>query len=292
MRLPKSVSKTHRHSGLALLSHLALVVTFAFGALARTPPRQENAPLPDANQIKERVIANEKWSAKEKERYLCVVADETDELGKDGEVKHKETTESEQFYLNGQEINHTLKKNGVPLSDRDAKKERERVAKQVKKFSDPNEVKKQEDREQKQLQSFLHALLYLNGHRETRNGRSTIVYDLRGDPSFHASNLEEKFAKALVGRIWIDEQTGELLELQVHTDKDVKIAGGLVASLHKGFQMHIKQTRQTDGVWLTSLVEGTGDARAALFFHPRFRFKQVTSHCRLYSVDATSHPAN
>jgi hypothetical protein len=65
-----------------------------------------------------------------------------------------------------------------------------------------------------------------------------------------------------------------------------------LANLHKGFQLHIEQTRQPDGVWLTSLIEGTGDARAALFLHPRFRFKQVTSHCRLYSVDATSHPSN
>lgn len=260
--------------------------------LARTPPVSENAPLPDADQIKERVIANERTSAKQKERYLCLVKNENDKLDKDGAVKNRETTESEQFYLNGQEINHLLKKNGEPLSDDAAQKEQERVAKLVKKFSDPKEVKKQEDREQKQLESFLHALLYLNGHRQTRNGRSTIVYGLRGDANFHASNLEEKFAKALTGRIWVDEQTGELLELRIQTDKDVKIAGGLLASLHKGFQLHIEQTRQPDGVWLTSVVEGAGDARAALFFHPRFHFKQVTSHCRFYSVDATSHSGN
>jgi hypothetical protein len=218
------------------------------------------------------------------------VSEETDELDKSGGVKQRATKEFEQFYLNGQEIHHLLKKNGVPLSGHDVQKEQERVSKDVKKFSDPKEVKKQEDREQKQLESFLHALRYLDGHRETRDGRSTVFYNLRGDPNFNPSNLEEKFAKALTGQIWVDEQTGELVELQVHTDKDVTIAGGLLASLHKGFRLHIEQIRQPDDVWLTSLIEGTGDARAALFFHPRFRFKQVTSHCRLYSVEATSQP--
>ena len=68
----------------------------------------------------------------------------------------------------------------------------------------------------------------------------------------------------------------------------MKIAGGLFANVHKGFEFHLLQERQPDGVWITNLAEGTGDARAALFFHPRFRFKQTMANCRLYSVDATT----
>ncbi|MGA8596542.1 MAG: hypothetical protein WB676_17675 [Bryobacteraceae bacterium] len=258
---------------------------------ARTQPPPANAPLPGAEEIKQRVIANEKKSEQQKERYLCIVNDETAELQSDGQIKKQETKESEEFYLNGQEIDHLLVKNGKPLKGHDADKEQARVSKEVKKFSDPKQVKKAEDEEQKEIDLFLKALRYTNGHREIRNGRSTVVYDLSGDPAFHASNLEQRFAKAIAGRIWVDEETGELLEMRVHTDRDVKIAGGLLANLHKGFQLHAEQSRQPDGVWLTSLVEGTGDARAGLFFHPRFQFKETTGQCRLYSVDATSQTA-
>jgi hypothetical protein len=256
---------------------------------AEAPPA--NAPLPGAEEIKQRVIANEKKSAQQKERYLCIVKEEMDELQSSGQIKRRETKESEEFYLNGQEIDHLLVKNGKPLKGHEADKEQDRVSKEVKKFSDPKQVKKVEDRQQKEIDLFLKALRYTNGHRETRNGRSTVVYDMSGDPAFHASNIEQRFAKAIAGRIWVDEETGELLEMRVHTDRDVKLAGGLLANLHKGFQLHVDQARQPDGVWLTSLVEGTGDARAGLFFHPRFQFKQTTGQCRLYSVDAAGQTA-
>jgi hypothetical protein len=273
---------------------ILVLAGFVFGnvccvqALALTIPANE--PLPDAEQIKQRVIANEKKSAQQKERYLCLVKEETDELNADGEIKHRETRESEEFYLNGQQIDHLLKKNGVTLTDGAEKKEQERVSKEAKKFSDPKQVKKVEDEEQKQIDLFLKALRYTNGHREIDDERSTVVYDLTGDPKFHATSIEQRFAKALAGRIWVDEETGELVKLRVQTDKDVKIAGGLLANLHKGFKLHLEQSRQADGVWLATLVEGTGDARAGLFFHPRFRFRETTGHCRLYSVDATSKP--
>ncbi|MFZ0590924.1 MAG: hypothetical protein WAM39_10595 [Bryobacteraceae bacterium] len=267
------------------------ILAAIWAAQPRTQPPPANAPLPGAEEIKQRVIANEKKSEQQKERYLCIVNDETAELQSDGQIKKQETKESEEFYLNGQQIDHLLVKNGKPLKGHDADKEQARVSKEVKKFSDPKQVKKAEDEEQKEIDLFLKALRYTNGHRQIRNGRSTVVYDLSGDPAFHASNLEQRFAKAIAGRIWVDEETGELLEMRVHTDRDVKIAGGLLANLHKGFQLHAEQSRQPDGVWLTSLVEGTGDARAGLFFHPRFQFKETTGQCRLYSVDATSQTA-
>lgn len=272
-----------------LLTSTVLAGMWTAAAPAQVPA--SNAPLPGAEEIKLRVIANEKKSAQEKERYLCIVKDETDELQSGGQIKKQETKESEEFYLNGQEIDHLLVKNGKPLKGREAAKEQERVSKEVKKFSDPKQVKKAEDEEQKEIDLFLKALRYTNGHREIRNARSTVVYDLSGDPTFHANNIEQRFAKALDGRIWVDEETGELLEMRVRTDKDVKIAGGLLANLHKGFQLHVEQSRQPDGVWLTSFVEGTGDARAGLFFHPRFQFKETTGQCRLYSVNATSQTA-
>ncbi len=245
-------------------------------------------PLPNPEQLKQRVIANEKKSAQQKERYLCDVAEEAAQLNGDGTVKQKESKTYERFFVNGQEINRLLTKNGRTLSTGEEKKEQERAAEKIKKYSDPKQAQKTEDRQQKQIDMALQALRYNNGYREARNGRSTVVYDLSGDPHFHPGNLEQRFAKALAGRLAVDEETGELVELRVHTDQDLKIAGGLLANLHKGFQLHIQQLRQPDGVWLTSQVEGSGDARAGLFFHPRFRFKQNISHCRLYSVDATS----
>ena len=99
--------------------------------------------------------------------------------------------------------------------------------------------------------------------------------------------MNQRFAQIMEGKISIDEETGEIIDLNARSMQDLKIAGGLLANLHKGFWLHVQNEQQPDGVWLTDLAEGLGNARAALFFHPYFQFKQTTGGCRLFTTDAT-----
>lgn len=252
-------------------------------AAENIPP---DAPMPDPRQLKERILETERKAIKDKERYLCEVHEETDEADPNGKPKKHTTSESEQFYVNGQEIEHILSKDGQALSGGAAKKEQERVDKEVKKYSDPKQVKKAEQEEEKDAELFLTALRYTNGRRDYRDGRAVLSYDMSGDPNFHPKKLEEQLAHALTGRISVDEESGELMDLRVATDHDIKILG-FVGNLKKGFQFHMTQKRQPDGVWMADLAEGNGSARA-LFVHRNFRFLERTDRCRLYNVDTTS----
>ena len=83
----------------------------------------------------------------------------------------------------------------------------------------------------------------------------------------------------------IDEQSGTPVEMRFETTRDVKIGAGLLANLHKGFWLHLTQQREPDGVWIMKKVEGSGDARAALLVHARFRFREELERCHLFSVD-------
>lgn len=244
-----------------------------------------DAPLPDPQQLKQRAQASMKESEKDLERYSCIVRAQEDELNPDRSVKRHRSREEERFYLNGVEIDHTLARDGHPLAGADARKERERVDWEVKKFSDPKQVQKVHAQDEKEAYMFLRAMRFYNGTRDSREGRRTVRYDLAGDPNFHPKKIEERFAQALTGRIWIDEDSGTPVELRVETERDVKVGGGLLATVHKGFQLHLLQQREPDGVWITKLVEGSGDMRAALFLHPRFRFKEELDKCHLFSVD-------
>lgn len=246
----------------------------------------QNAPMPDPQQLKQRALASMKVSEKELEKYSCVARDQTEELNSDGSVKRLHSKEEEQFFVNGVEIDHTLARDGKQLSGDAARKEQQRVDGDVKKYSDVKQAQKSEERDEKEVDMFLRAVRFTNGRRELRVGRSTIAYSLSADPNFHPKKVEERFAQSLVGSIWLDEQTGNVAELRVETDHDVKIGGGLLANVHKGFRFHLLQARQPDGVWLTTAVDGSGDVRAGLLFHPRFRFRQRLDKCHLFSVDA------
>jgi hypothetical protein len=272
-----------RASRLLLVPAALCAVLLAYG----------QTPLPDRQQLKARAIANMKKSEKALENYSCIVREQVDDLNADGTVKHSRSKKLEQFYVNGIQIQHLLAKDGQPLAPDDAKKEQQRVDREVKKYSDPENAQKARADQDERLNRVLEALRFENGRREIRDGRSIIAYDLSGDPGFHPKNIEGRFAEALVGRIWLDEETATPVEARVETARDVKIGGGLLANIHKGFRFRMQQERQPDGVWILKSLDGSGDARAALFLHPRFRFRQDLDQCRLFSVnvrESTRHP--
>lgn len=243
-----------------------------------------NAPLPSAAELKARVLKNLKESEAEQERYVCKTMREEDDTDKNGNVKQRNVRQYDMFFVNGQEIDQLTSKNGKALSERQKSKESERVRKEIKKDSDAKYIAKQEAQQDKQLNTLLHMLRYTNGHRMNRGGRATLTYDLSGDPRVHPKGVEETFLHDMSGTIEVDERTGEMVDLNARLDHDVKIGGGLLANVHKGFWIHVRQQRYPDGVWLPEVVEGNGDARAALFLHPYFKFRQTMNGCALTSV--------
>lgn len=245
-------------------------------------------PLPDAQQLLNLALVNEKKLQEQQERYSCKVHSDVIRTDGKGKVKETRTTEEEQFFVNGHEIDRTLSKDGKPLDAKAEKKEDERVSKEATKFSDPKQLVKADDENEKQVESVLRMIKTSDERRATVNDRPTIFFHIQGDPNAKPKDLNDRAMQAIVGTMALDEETGEMLDLDIKTEKDVKVGGGLVGDLHKGFVLHVRQAPQPDGIWLTELVEGSGDARAALFFHPFFRFKQQNSGCQLYTVGTTT----
>jgi len=262
---------------------LALALTAAGAAQT---VKKNDAPLPNPGDLMQRAIANEAKLAKEQERYECRVNDETTELDSKGHVKKSETETKEEFFVNGVEVDRTLAKNGRDLTPDQTKKEDDRVMKRTVKYNDPATAKKETDKQNKQLEEIMSAMQLENGHREPVGGRSVLFYDIVPNPGFKAKNLNQRFAQVMQGKISVDEETGEPIDINIRSTQDLKIGGGVLANLHKGFWVHVHDHAEADGVWLTDLAEGSGDARAALVFHPYFRFKETTGGCHLYSATA------
>ncbi len=270
---------------LTFLTAVFCLAGCATGA-AQTAGAAQNAPLPNASELLQRAIASERKIADERERYECRVTDETVETDSQGNVKKTISGVQDQFYVNGIPIERTLTKNGKDLSADEAKKQDERVMKETLKYSNAATAKKEEDKDIQEVEDFMEAMMLANGHREMVNGRSVLFYDIVPNPKFQAKNLNQRVAQVLQGKVQLDEQTGEMIDLNVKSVADLKIGGGVLANIHKGFWVHAHDHPEPDGVWLNDLSEGSGDARAALFFHPYFRFKETTDNCHLYTAAA------
>ncbi len=266
------------HASLPAIAILASA-TIAAGQ----PP---DAPLPNPRELLQRALANEKKLDAERERYECRVTDESAETDSKGNVKKTTLEVKEQFFVNGIAVERTLTKNGKDLTPDETRKEDQRVMKETVKYSNAATAQKETDKDNKQLEELLAAMQLANGRREALNGRSVLAYDIVPNPKFQARSLNQRFAQVMQGKLAIDEETGEIIDANIKSVQDLKIGGGLLANLHKGFWLHFHNQPQADGVWLTDVAEGSGDARAALFFHPYFRFKETTGGCHLYNTEA------
>jgi hypothetical protein len=159
--------------------------------------------------------------------------------------------------------------------------------KETLKYSNQATAQKDENKQNQELGDFMEAMMLANGRRELISGRSVLFYDILPNPHFEAKNLDQRLAQVMQGKISIDEQTGEPVDIDVKSVADWKIGWGLLANVHKGLWLHIHNHPEADGVWLTDFAEGSGDMREALFLHPYIHFKEVTDNCHLYSATAT-----
>jgi hypothetical protein len=267
---------------------LAVPLLLALWASPSMDAKPTEKPLPDAQHLLELALQDQKRLEDEQERYSCKVHTEMVRMDSKGKVKDRDTKEEEQFFVNGHEIDRTLTKDGKPLDAKAAKKEDERVSKEAKKYSDPSQRIKADNENEKNVEAVLHMIKTSGERRGTVDGRPTIFLHIEGNPEAKPKDVAERGMQAAAGTMALDEATGELLDLDVKTAKDVKVAGGLVGDLHKGFALHFRQAPQPDGIWLTELVEGSGDARLAFFVHPYFHFRIANSGCQLYTVDSST----
>ena len=113
-----------------LAGSLAGILLTAAVAPAQTPP---DAPLPDARQLMREVMDHQKQLEKIRESYTYNSTQTVQDVDAKGNVTKTETTENEDFFVNGHVIERTVKKNGQPLSEHDQQKETERVTKLVEK---------------------------------------------------------------------------------------------------------------------------------------------------------------
>lgn len=273
------------HSLIVLVAAVAGMASPPLTAAQSASPAR-NGPLPNPSELLQRAVANGRKLAAERERYECRVTDLVTQTDDKGNVKKSTTEVKDLFFVNGIPVERVLQKNGKDLTADETHKQDERVMKEATKYSDAATARKEEDKNIQELEDILEAMMLTNGHRDKVNGRSVLFYDIVPNPKFEAKNINQRFARVMEGKVSLDEETGEIIDFNVKSVQDLKVGAGVVADLHKGFWLHIHDQAQPDGVWLNDLAEGSGDARAAIFFHPYFRFKETTNDCHLYTATA------
>jgi len=198
---------------------------------------------------------------------------ETHELNKDGSVKKTESETAEEFVLFGKDVERRIAKNDQPLSEKDAKKEEEKIQKIIDKYSNESvadrrkreaEYDKNTEEDRKFVREVTEAFNFKLLPEETVNERTSCVYDFEPRPGFKPTvKFADKLEKVR-GRLWIDKEEKQWSRVDVDVLDTISF-GLFLARIHKGSNFHLEQIKVNDDIWLPKKVDVKVDVRALIF---------------------------
>jgi hypothetical protein len=252
---------------------LVLACSFAFGqdptpAAIPTPSLSEDRIRELIRQTAEKDMENDK----RQRDYTYIQREEEHKLDGKGQVKSTETKTSEILELYGEQEERLIAKDDKPLSEKDAKKEEEKLQKLIDKRKNESEEdrRKREAKEEKgreESRQFVREVADAYNFRlagiESLAGRDTYVIDGEPKPGYQAHLKEAKILPKFRFRAWIDKDESQWKKLDIQCIDTVSF-GLFLARIHKGSRIVIEQTRINDEVWLPQHINVKVDARLAL----------------------------
>jgi hypothetical protein len=250
------------------LIFLILASGIALGQEKPTPSLSEDQIRELIRQTSGKDMENDK----RQRDYTYIQREEESKLDGKGQVKSTDTKTSEIMEIYGEQIERPIAKDDKPLSDKEAKKEEEKIQKVIDKRKNESESdrKKREEKEEKEreqgrqfVREVADAYNFKLAGIESLAGRDTYVIDAEPRPGYEPHSKEAKILPKFRFRAWIDKDESQWKKLDIQCIDTVSF-GLFLARIHKGSRITIEQTRVNDEVWLPQHVNVKVDVRLAL----------------------------
>jgi len=278
---------------------LLVLAGLALPGITVQAQRVPERPLPEIHALMREVQQHQRRLDKVRESYTYTSTQTLETLDGSGRVTKSETTESEDFFVNGHVIERLVKKNGQPLDAKAQQKEAGRVTKQVEKAeSTPPGQPLQGPKVD--VSHLLELMDVRNERRESFRGRPTIVFDFAGRKDARTHGVVEDASKKLEGTLWVDEADRQVAQISVRFHQNFHVAGGLLANVEKGTRFRFEQApvpleagrgpgaRQEaePALWLPTGAEATVQMRLLLLKNVRQHFVERDGDYKRFRVAA------
>jgi hypothetical protein len=267
---------------LTTLVLLACLSPAVFGA-------SEPAALPDAAAMLREVEAHQKQLDKMRENYTFRSVQTVRQLDSSGNTKKVETEEHEVFFVNGHQVQKLVRKDGKDLSPDQARKEQDKVNKEVLKISEPGY--RDPDKDEITVSRLLQIVTFSRPRRVPLHGRDTIAFDFAGDPHAKTHGRDEEALKKVSGTIWVDEADREVSRMSATLDENYHVGFGLLASVAKGSNMVFDQALIRNEAWLPTGIALHLQARAFLVAGFRAEIDVRFDEYKKFQTDAVQQDA-
>jgi hypothetical protein len=249
----------------------------------------EQSTIPDAATMLREVEAHQKQLDKMRENYTFRAVQTTRELDSSGNTKKIETEEHEVFFVNGHRVEKLVRKDGKDLTSDQARKEQDRVNKEVVKISQPG-YRDNTEKDDITVARLLQIVSFSRPRRVSLKGRDTIAFDFAGDQHAKTHGRDEDALKKVSGTVWIDEADREVSRMNATLDENYHVGFGLLASVAKGSNVVFDQGLIRNEAWLPTAITLHLQARAFLVAGIRADVDIRFDEYKKFQTDAVQQP--
>jgi hypothetical protein len=238
-----------------------------------TPVSKEFTPTNDPREIVRRSVEIDHRTMERARNYNCQQHEVQKHLDSHGKVKSTESRTYDVTVLYWEFYSRLIQKDDKPLSEKDEKKEQEKLDKFIAKRKNESEEerKKREAKQKKEraeerafLKDVADAYDFRLVGEERVDGRDAWVLEATPRQGFHPTQPHADILPKIKGKLWIDQQDYSWVKAEAEAIDTISF-GLFLARVHKGSHFSFEQTRLNDEVWLMRRFYLNASARLVLF---------------------------
>ena len=247
----------------------------------------------------QRVAENEKRNRLMEMSYVYEVTRQKFSLGNNSEVREAESHTFEVTPLEDGDYRRLVKKDGKPLSEKEARKEQEQLDHNIRKYSHlskserENLEKKRSERRRKEAQLWDEGLkafdLKLSGE-ENIEGRKALIFVVTPRANYVPTDADLKILKIIQGKIWVDEAEAQINRAEIEFIEDFKLGAGFLAKINRGSTLKVWQRKVNDEAWFPYHSEVIANGRVLVFKGFNLKFVSDFANYRKFETQVNIVP--
>lgn len=300
---------------IAVFAMFPLILTTATSQQAAAPPAQSTQqrattapdadakppalpPTSDPKEIVRRSVEADHRSWELARSYTCQQREVEKKLGGKGEVKSTEIRTYDVNFYYGREYSRLILKDDKPLSDKDQKKEDEKLEKFLSKLRNQSEEERakheaKEKKEREEGRAFLRDLVNAYDFKlvaeEKVDGADTWVIEATPRKDFHPTQPHADILSKITGKVWIEKKEYNWVRAEAETIDTISF-GLFLLRVHKGARFAFEQLHLNDEVWLVRRFYLNGGARLALLKNEAVEQEDTFSNYKKFATSSRILP--
>jgi len=275
------------------------------GARSQTVPRQETTeknssePVPtDPKEIVRRSVEVDHHNFERAQKYTCVQREVVKHLDKHGKVKSTEIKTWDINYYFGEFYSRLVQVDDKPLSEKEQKKEDEKLekflAKHRKESEDDREKRRRkEQKEREEGRAFVRDVVNAYDFRlvgdEKVSGEDAWIVEATPRKDFQPTQPHADMLKKIKGRIWIEKNEYNWVKVEAEAIDTISF-GWFLFRIHPGSRFVLENTHVNNELWAFRRLYINGSARLALLKNESIDQEDVFSNYKKFSTSITILP--